>query len=122
MRHTYFVIEYLTKGADCVGKVPLLTIFTGTKAQFIKMAPIAMEFERRGWPYRIIDTGQHGKLVQHIIDQFHLRRPDLCLAPLEAGVSTLAGGLCTYRRRKCPGVSLLPGHTLPSPEDGAGAG
>jgi UDP-N-acetylglucosamine 2-epimerase len=72
---------------------PPLTIFTGTKAQFLKLAPVAMEFDRRGWPYRIIDTGQHGELMRPIIERFHLRQPDHHLAPGERGVDTLAGGL-----------------------------
>jgi len=69
------------------------TVFTGTKAQFIKMVPVILEFERRGWPYRIIDTGQHANLVRHIIKDFGLRDPDICLDEAGKGVSTLAGGL-----------------------------
>jgi len=77
---------------EAEGHPPPLTLFTGTKAQFIKLVPVAIEFERRGWPYRIIDTGQHAQLVQHIIHQFHLREPDSKLALGEAGVSTLGEG------------------------------
>ncbi|GBE14880.1 UDP-N-acetylglucosamine 2-epimerase [bacterium BMS3Abin14] len=72
---------------------PLLTVFTGTKAMFIKLVPLVLEFEKRGWPYRIIDTGQHAKLVAHIIEQFGLRKPGLSLTPEQEGVSTLGGGL-----------------------------
>lgn len=78
---------------DRPGNRPQITIFTGTKAQFLKLAPVAMEFDRRGWPYRIIDTGQHGDLVRPIIERFNLRRPDRHLAPGERGVETLTGGI-----------------------------
>jgi len=74
-------------------RLPPLTIFTGTKAQFIKMAPLAMEFQRRGWRHQIIDTGQHATLVKHIIDQFHIQSPIRYLAPGETGVATIPAGL-----------------------------
>jgi UDP-N-acetylglucosamine 2-epimerase (non-hydrolysing) len=73
--------------------LPPLTIFIGTKAQFIKMAPLAMEFQRRGWRHQIIDTGQHAALVKHIIDQFHIQSPIRELAPGETGVATVSAGL-----------------------------
>jgi UDP-N-acetylglucosamine 2-epimerase len=76
-----------------VGRPPFLTIFTGTKAQFIKMLPILLELERRGWPYRVIDTGQHAQLVEDVIAQYRIRPPDHSLAPSDAGVSTLGEGL-----------------------------
>jgi len=60
---------------------------------FIKLVPLILEFERRGWPYRIIDTGQHAELVSHIIEQFGLSKPDISLDPGQHGVSTLIGGM-----------------------------
>ena len=68
-------------------------VFTGTKAQFIKMVPILVELERRGEPYRIIDTGQHAELVEDVIRQYRLRKPELSLAPGKRGVATLTGGV-----------------------------
>jgi len=72
---------------------PNLTVFTGTKAMFIKLVPLVLEFKQRGWPYRIIDTGQHAELVSHIIEQFGLSKPDISLDPGQEGVSTLTGGM-----------------------------
>ncbi|MDF1527116.1 MAG: UDP-N-acetylglucosamine 2-epimerase [bacterium] len=75
-----------------------LTIFTGTKAMFIKLVPLALEFDRRKWHYRIIDTGQHADLVSHVIEQFGLREPEISLDPGQKGVSTLTGGFAWMLR------------------------
>jgi UDP-N-acetylglucosamine 2-epimerase (non-hydrolysing) len=69
-----------------------LTIFTGTKAQFIKLVPLMLEFERRGWTYRLIDTGQHAELASRIVREFGVRTPDYRLCTNPSGVSTLAAG------------------------------
>ncbi len=73
-------------------KTPCIAIFTGTKAQFIKMVPIAFELQRRGAEYRLIDTGQHGALIKDIIGKYGLDEPDVKLTKGE-GVSSLLGGL-----------------------------
>lgn len=51
-------------------------LIIGTKAQFIKMAPIAYLLEQHGLPYRIIDLSQHGSLTRRIIQDFALH-PDI---------------------------------------------
>jgi UDP-N-acetylglucosamine 2-epimerase (non-hydrolysing) len=51
-------------------------IIIGTKAQFIKMAPIAYLMERARIRYRIIDLSQHGALTAGIISDFDLT-PDI---------------------------------------------
>lgn len=70
-----------------------LSIFTGTKAQFIKMAPLVLEFQRRGWPCRLVDTGQHAQLIHRLVETFGLRPPDISLSAPSRGVVTLGGGL-----------------------------
>lgn len=75
------------------GSPPPLVVFTGTKAQFIKLVPLVMEFDRRGWSYRVIDTGQHASLVASVTKQYGVRSPDVCLAPGSRGVATLGQGL-----------------------------
>ena len=57
----------------------MLHIFVGTKAQFIKMAPIMHELDRRGITYNFIDAGQHAGLTSDLVDQFKLRAPDVYL-------------------------------------------
>jgi UDP-N-acetylglucosamine 2-epimerase len=83
----------LTSSNDAVDRLPFLTIFTGTKAQFIKMLPVLLELERRGWPYRVIDTGQHAQLAEEVIAQYRIRPPDHSLAQNDAGAATLGEGL-----------------------------
>ena len=51
----------------------MIHIFIGTKAQFIKMAPVMMEMNRRGMPYHLIETGQHAALTADLIGQFGLQ-------------------------------------------------
>ena len=51
----------------------MIHIFIGTKAQFIKMAPLMMEMGRRGMPYHLIETGQHAALTADLIEEFGLR-------------------------------------------------
>ena len=70
-----------------------ISVFIGTKAQFIKMVPIIREFDKRGWSYRLIDTGQHGGLVKKIVKEFGVREPDVHLSQSDRGVSTLSEGI-----------------------------
>lgn len=90
----------MTPSNETVGRLPFLTIFTGTKAQFIKMLPILLELERRGWPYRVIDTGQHAQLVEGVIAQYRIRPPDHSLAQNDAGVSTFGEARRRNHRRQ----------------------
>ncbi len=52
-------------------------IVLGTRAQFIKMAPIMTEMKKRNLPYTLIYTAQHRENVQEILDVYGLRKPDL---------------------------------------------
>lgn len=52
-------------------------IILGTRAQFIKMAPIMVEMKKRKLPYTLIYTAQHRENVQEILDLYGLRKPDL---------------------------------------------
>ena len=57
----------------------MIHVFVGTKAQFIKMAPIMHELDARGVPYNFIDAGQHAALTGDLTRQFGLREPDVFL-------------------------------------------
>lgn len=52
-------------------------IILGTRAQFIKMAPIMAEMKKRNLPYTLIYTAQHRENVQEILDVYGLRKPDM---------------------------------------------
>jgi len=54
------------------GDPPATHIIVGTKAQFIKMAPVARVLETRKLPYRILDLGQHGSITPGILADFGL--------------------------------------------------
>jgi UDP-N-acetylglucosamine 2-epimerase (non-hydrolysing) len=54
-------------------------IILGTKAQLIKMAPIMVELQTRGIPYKFIHTGQHRETMDDLIANFGIKNPDVYL-------------------------------------------
>lgn len=58
-----------------------LLIFVGTKAQFIKTAPILRELDRRQVEYRLIYTGQHFETFDVLEKAFGTRPADEDLVP-----------------------------------------
>ncbi len=67
----------------------MIHIFIGTKAQFIKMAPIMQELDRRAIRFNFIDTGQHAGITKDLPGQFGLRTPDVSLRKDRADISRL---------------------------------
>lgn len=59
------------------GNKPIIYIILGTRAQFIKMAPVMYEMKKKNLPYTLIYTAQHRENVQEILDIYGLRKPDL---------------------------------------------
>ena len=57
----------------------MLQVFLGTKAQYIKTAPVIHELDRRGVEYRLIDSGQHARLTQELRRELGIREPDVSL-------------------------------------------
>lgn len=55
---------------------PIFLVLVGTKAQFIKTAPILREFDRRGVPYSLVYTGQHKETFHLLEATFQTRTPD----------------------------------------------
>jgi UDP-N-acetylglucosamine 2-epimerase (non-hydrolysing) len=60
-----------------VGSLNALTVFLGTKAQYIKTAPVLRVLDRRGIPYRLIDSGQHAALLTQLRVELGVREPDV---------------------------------------------
>src|SRR4051812_31567272 len=61
-------------------RVPVvLHVFLGTKAQYIKTAPVIHELERRAVAYRLIDSGQHAQLTRGLRAELGIREPDVAL-------------------------------------------
>ena len=54
-----------------------ITVFLGTKAQYIKTAPVLRELDRRDLPYRLIDSGQHAALLTDLRVELGIRAPDV---------------------------------------------
>ncbi len=54
-------------------------VFLGTKAQYIKTAPLLRLMDEQGVDYRLIDSGQHAALSRDLRDELGVRRPDYVL-------------------------------------------
>ena len=70
----------------------MIHLFLGTKAQYIKTAPVIWELEARGISYRLIDTGQHAARTIQLREEFKIRTPDVRLRSGE-NLSTIRTGL-----------------------------
>ena len=58
----------------------MIHVFLGTKAQYIKTAPLLRVLDERGVAYRLIDSGQHGALSVGLREELGVRAPDHLLA------------------------------------------
>jgi UDP-N-acetylglucosamine 2-epimerase (non-hydrolysing) len=56
-----------------------LQVFIGTKAQYVKTAPLLRLLDERGLPYRLIDSGQHAELSAELRRELGVRNPDVTL-------------------------------------------
>ncbi len=81
--------------------------FIGTKAQYIKTAPVLHGLEAAAIPYRLVDSGQHAALATQLRDELGLRAPDVRLGGADDVESLpqaawwalrLAGSLLSARR------------------------
>ncbi|MBC7254363.1 MAG: UDP-N-acetylglucosamine 2-epimerase [Actinobacteria bacterium] len=77
-----------------------LMVVIGTKGQYVKMAPVLLEMDRRGIPYVLVHANQHPLITREISDTFGLRPPDMELWGLRKDIakstealSWLAGNL-----------------------------
>jgi len=55
-------------------------VFIGTKAQYIKTAPLLRLMDAEGVDYRLIDSGQHAGLSRELRVELGIREPDVVLA------------------------------------------
>ena len=58
----------------------MIHVFLGTKAQYIKTAPLLRLLDASDVPYRLIDSGQHGALSVGLREELGVRAPDHALA------------------------------------------
>lgn len=65
-----------------------LYVFIGTKAQYIKTAPLLHRFESANISYFLIDSGQHGAFSPDLRHQLGIKEPDIVFAT-EGNISTV---------------------------------
>lgn len=75
-----------------VAMAPLLHVFVGTKAQYIKTAPLLRLLAERGVPHRLIDSGQHAELAVGLRAELGVADPDHVLGGA-SDVETIPQGL-----------------------------
>ncbi|MBN7136882.1 hypothetical protein A7A76_19260 [Lysobacter enzymogenes] len=79
----------------------MLVYVVGTKAQYIKMAPVIAETARRQIRYSLVFTGQHRETFDELQRNFSLTGPDHVLVPgeeVKTRLSFLSWGLRAWRR------------------------
>ncbi len=72
-------------------------IFLGTKAQYIKTAPLVRLLVERGVDYRLIDSGQHARLSAAMRTELGVRRPDVVLGGVD-DVTSISGAVAWAAR------------------------
>ena len=70
----------------------MIHIAIGTKAQFIKMAPIMQELQRRSINFNLIDLGQHSLITKNLREEFGIKEPDIYLSK-DGNISCLSKGI-----------------------------
>ena len=58
----------------------MIDVFIGTKAQYIKTAPLLRLMTEQGLDYRLIDSGQHAAFAPPLRRSLGVKEPDICLA------------------------------------------
>ena len=61
----------------------VIHVFIGTKAQYIKTAPLLRLMDERGIAYRLIDSGQHARISAMMREELGVRAPDYVLGGSE---------------------------------------
>ncbi|MBU2541588.1 MAG: UDP-N-acetylglucosamine 2-epimerase [Candidatus Omnitrophica bacterium] len=67
----------------------MIHIAIGTKAQFIKMAPVMQRLKERGIKFNLIDLGQHSLITSELRKEFELDGPSVVLSKGENASSIL---------------------------------
>jgi UDP-N-acetylglucosamine 2-epimerase len=98
---------------------PRISLFIGTKAQFIKMIPIAWELDARCIPYRLINTGQHKDISNDLRRQYDISQAEISLGGGSGNVSTLGHGI-TWLVRNLVRYTIRAARTRRQMFDGTG--
>lgn len=95
-----------------------LHVFIGTKAQYIKTAPLLRLMDAREVDYRLIDSGQHASLATELRRELGVREPDHRLGGA-SDVSSIPAALAWSARLA---TRLVSGDRLRSEVFGGGGG
>jgi UDP-N-acetylglucosamine 2-epimerase (non-hydrolysing) len=76
--------------------IPFVNILIGTRGQFVKMAPVLGEFDRRNIAYRIINTGQHTASTQEMATVFGVRHGDVFLTRRASDITSIKNALLWF--------------------------
>lgn len=71
----------------------MIHVFLGTKAQYIKTAPILRSMDEQGVRYNLIDSGQHDGLTETLRRELGLRRPDVRLRAGKGDITSVPRAL-----------------------------
>ena len=86
----------------------MIHVFIGTKAQYIKTAPILRQLDAESVPYNLIDSGQHAAFSRTLRGELRVREPD---ATLRVGGDIATLGAAGAWMAKALGYGLLrPAH------------
>ncbi|MEZ5230004.1 MAG: hypothetical protein R2710_26075 [Acidimicrobiales bacterium] len=66
----------------------MIQVFIGTKAQYIKTAPLLRLMDERGVDYTLIDSGQHADIARTMRQELGVREPDVIIAD-DGDISTI---------------------------------
>ena len=58
----------------------MIHVAIGTKAQFIKMAPIMVALQEKGIGFNLIDLGQHSMTTRNLREELGLKSPNVTLS------------------------------------------
>ena len=104
----------------------MIHVFVGTRAEYIKMAPLLWRMASAGLPYRLIDSGQHADRSESFREELGLREPDYAMGGTRSVDSVpaalwwaagLGRKLALSRRLDrivfggCPGICVVHGDT-----------
>lgn len=72
-----------------------ICVVIGTRAQFIKTAPVMQALQRRNIPYHFLLTGQHNDTFSEMLSDFDLKEPDSMVVDWQREAKSV-GGLATW--------------------------
>lgn len=76
--------------------IPFINIMIGTRGQFVKMAPVLRELDKRKVSYRILHTGQHTASTKEMAGVFGVRHGDIFLTRRTADITSVRKALVWF--------------------------